>query len=112
MTDNPAPPMDECRKAFEADCAKNDVCNIRHRKCPDQYQLYETQLRWMGFQSAWQTRTPPAQELTVDEREKIIGKIQNEYADKQGKYRDMSIRTVVEAYEGALKAAGCKIVKA
>ena len=51
------------------------------------------------------------QELTEDEREEIIYLVQNTYCDTQGKYRDMSIRTVIEAYEAALKAAGCKIVR-
>lgn len=57
MTHTPEPPipssLDECRKAFEDDCAENEVCIVRHPEFSEQYQLFETQLRWMGFQAAW-----------------------------------------------------------
>lgn len=60
---------DECREAFEAYCGANDLCNIRHPEYQDQYQLYETQLRWMGFQGAWKLEQEPAQpvnQATID----------------------------------------------
>jgi hypothetical protein len=43
---------DKDREAFEVDCENNEVYAGRHCKYPEQYQLYETQLRWMGWQSA------------------------------------------------------------
>ncbi len=66
-------PLDECRQAFEDDCAGNDVYIGRHYKFPEQYQLYETQLRWMGFQAAWNTHTYPIldQEGLVERLEKL-----------------------------------------
>ncbi len=59
--------QDACRRAFEDDCALNYVYASRHHKYPDQYQLYETQLRWMGFQAAWNNRPkPPADSEGVE----------------------------------------------
>lgn len=43
--------VDEKREAFEASCKKNEIYTARHHKYPEQYQLYETQLRWMGWQA-------------------------------------------------------------
>lgn len=44
--------------------------------------------------------------------EKALAKVQDEYANANGKYKDMSIRMIVEAYEAA-KAEGqpMKVVK-
>jgi len=47
--------LNECRRYFEAYCKDIDCYAGRHQKMPDQYQLYETQLRWMGWQAAWET---------------------------------------------------------
>lgn len=46
--------MDNCREAFEKICRENDVATGRLPDYPDQYLIYDTQLRWMGFQSAWE----------------------------------------------------------
>ncbi len=51
-TDQPV----ECREAFEKFCDLNDIYRGRHKEWHDQYELQETQLRWMGFQAAWQSR--------------------------------------------------------
>jgi hypothetical protein len=43
---------DKDREAFEADCRNCEVYTGRHHEYPEQYRLYETQLRWMGWQAA------------------------------------------------------------
>lgn len=49
----------DCRTVFEYECKTNDVYIGRHHKFPEQYQLFETQLRWMGWQAAWAYKQQP-----------------------------------------------------
>jgi hypothetical protein len=108
---------DKDREAFEGDCANNEVYVGCHHKHPEQYQLYETQLRWMGWQAARDNYAP---NLTETEATKIAAMVCAEIdydEDYHAEFEDVglfiaqnwnSYSETARAIVKALRAAGLR----
>ena len=111
---------DQDREAFEADCQRREVYTGRHREFSEQYQLYETQLRWMGWQAAAAHYAPRLTEAEAVEKaaralaeidcsmQAELRKIFNEPDEDEALSADNKWTGYLHEARAALRAAGVR----